>query len=94
MDRRRPPPSLPFLVSHQVQVAILELFCRCDCKLPNMFVGTLTRDSVLKAVAKGITSDEIITYLHSRAHPQASARAPEGTIVPEVGGSSVGQERQ
>lgn len=69
----------------QVQVAILELFCRCDCKLPNMFVGTLTRESVLKAVAKGISSEEIIAYLHSRAHPQAAARVPDATIVPEVG---------
>ena len=29
-----------------LQAAILRLFCRCECVLPNLFVGVLTRDSV------------------------------------------------
>ena len=49
-----------------------------------MFVGTLTRDSVLKAVSSGISSQEIIAYLQSRAHPQALARPPDASVVPEV----------
>ena len=49
-----------------------------------MFVGTLTRDSVLKAVSSGISSQEIIAYLQSRAHPQALARPPDAAVVPEV----------
>eukprot|EP00798_Chlamydomonas_sp_ICE-L_P016417 gene16417-22628_t len=64
-----------------VQVAILELFCRNDCVLPNLFVGTLTRESVFKALASGIDADEIVAYLRSHAHPQVAKRNP---VVPEV----------
>eukprot|EP00955_Chlamydomonas_euryale_P026377 278381-Chlamydomonas_euryale.AAC.19 len=53
--------------SSPVQVAILELFCRSDCVLPNLFVGTLTRESVLSAVGAGIAADEIVSYLQVRA---------------------------
>lgn len=84
------PPSLCEQVygfsTSQVQTAILQLFCRTDCLLPNAFVGTLTRESVLQAVVEsGISSDDIIEYLRSHAHPQAAARAPR-PVVPEVRG--------
>jgi transcription initiation factor TFIIH subunit 4 len=49
--------------------------------LPNLFVGTLTLESVLKAVNSGITADEIISYLETHAHPNISHRVP---TVPEV----------
>ena len=64
-----------------VQVAILELFCRNDCVLPNLFVGTLTRDSVTKALGSGITAEEIVAYLRAHAHPHVARRVP---TVPEV----------
>ncbi|GAX80863.1 hypothetical protein CEUSTIGMA_g8298.t1 [Chlamydomonas eustigma] len=67
-----------------VQVAILQLFCRTDCILPNAFVGTLTRESVLQAVDSGISADDVIDYLRSHAHPQAASRAPRYPVVPEV----------
>ncbi|KAG1673265.1 hypothetical protein FOA52_002545 [Chlamydomonas sp. UWO 241] len=67
--------------SSPVQVAILELFTRNDCVLPNLFVGTLTRDSVLRAVGSGISADEVVSYLQTHAHPHIAGRTP---VVPEV----------
>ena len=70
-----------------LQSALLRLFCRCECVLPNLFVGVLTRDSVTAALACGLTADHIVGYLREHAHPHVSARSP---IVPEVGFLSAG----
>ncbi|KAK9806388.1 hypothetical protein WJX72_012519 [[Myrmecia] bisecta] len=64
-----------------LQYAILRSFVRCECILPNLFVGTLTRESVTTALASGISADQIINYLRQHAHKHAAARVP---IVPEV----------
>jgi hypothetical protein len=64
-----------------LQTAILRLFSRCECILPNLFVGVLTRDSVTAALACGLSADHIVAYLRQRAHPTVAARSP---IVPEV----------
>lgn len=39
-------------------------------RLPNLVIGQLTRHSVKSALNKGITADQIITYLSHHAHPQ------------------------
>ncbi|KAI8463783.1 MAG: transcription factor Tfb2-domain-containing protein [Monoraphidium minutum] len=67
--------------SSRIQMRVLEEFCRLDCALPNLFVGTLTRDSVQRALGKGMTADDIIGFLQSHAHPQVAARMPS---VPET----------
>ena len=67
--------------SSRIQVRVLEEFCRLDCALPNLFVGTLTRDSVQRALAKGLSANDIIGFLQGHAHPQVAARVPS---VPEV----------
>lgn len=67
--------------SSRIQVRVLEEFCRLDCALPNMFVGTLTRDSVQRALGKGMTADSIVDFLQSHAHPQVASRIPS---VPET----------
>lgn len=64
-----------------VSIAVLELFCRRDALLPNLFVGSITRDSILSALAKGITADELVAYLQQRPHPNILVRSP---VVPEV----------
>ena len=79
-----PPPGAPQIyayTSSRIQMRVLEEFCRLDCALPNLFVGTLTRDSVQRALGKGMTADDIIGFLQSHAHPQVAARIPS---VPEV----------
>ena len=64
-----------------LQSAILRLFVRCEAILPNLFVGTVTRESVLGALKCGLSAEDIVGYLRSHAHPQVTARVP---VVPEV----------
>jgi Transcription factor Tfb2 (p52) C-terminal domain/Transcription factor Tfb2 len=64
-----------------LQIAILQLFARTDCLLPNMFVGTLTGKSVTEAVQRGITSEMIIRYLEERRHPRTAHRR---SAIPEA----------
>ncbi|PRW59756.1 general transcription factor IIH subunit 4 isoform B [Chlorella sorokiniana] len=64
-----------------VQAAILRVFVRCDALLPNLFVGTITRDSAVAALEAGITADQIVGFLRQHAHPRVAAKTP---IVPAV----------
>lgn len=67
-----------------LQIAVLALFTRFNTRYPNMVSGRITRASVYNAISHGITSDQIITYLTTHAHPQLikSATARGGPIVP------------
>ena len=67
--------------SSALQIAILQLFTRLQTRYPNMVSGKITRESIRRAVAMGITSDQIISYLTTHAHPQMQSRHG-GTIVP------------
>ncbi|KAI7840143.1 hypothetical protein COHA_005926 [Chlorella ohadii] len=64
-----------------VQAAILRVFVRCDALLPNLFVGTITRDSAVAALEAGITADQIVGFLRQHAHKRVAAKTP---IVPPV----------
>ena len=68
-----------------LQIAILRLFVRCECLLPNLFVGTVSRESVLSALKCGLAAEDIIGYLRTHAHPKLAARMP---VVPEARFSS------
>ena len=65
-----------------IQISTMLLFLQPFLKLPNMVVGVLTRESVREAVNKGISADQILTYLRANAHPQALKRVIDG--VPET----------
>lgn len=65
----------------QLQTAILRLFTRCECILPNLFVGILTRESVVGALASSLSADQIVGYLRQHAHSHVAGRSP---VVPEV----------
>ncbi|CAL8465169.1 g4704 [Coccomyxa elongata] len=67
--------------SSLLQTAILRLFTRCECVLPNLFVGVLTRESISGALACGLNADQIVLYLRQHAHPHVASRTP---VVPEV----------
>ncbi|CZR61200.1 related to transcription/repair factor TFIIH subunit [Phialocephala subalpina] len=56
--------------SSPLQIAVLALFTRLGTRYPNMVSGRITRDSVARAISHGITSDQIISYLGTHAHPQ------------------------
>ena len=80
------PPALPHrrlyaYTTSAVQAAILRVFVRCDALLPNLFVGTITRDSAVAALEAGITADQIVGFLRQHAHPRVAAKTP---IVPAV----------
>ncbi|KAF1932761.1 RNA polymerase II transcription factor B subunit 2 [Didymella exigua CBS 183.55] len=56
--------------SSLIQMAIISLFCKLQHRFPNLISGKLTKESVHRAVAQGITSAQIISYLTTHAHPQ------------------------
>ncbi|THH04433.1 hypothetical protein EW145_g5527 [Phellinidium pouzarii] len=58
-----------------LQTAILNLFVSFKCRFPNLVVGSVTRESVKKALSNGITADQIIKYLTTHAHPQMRKNA-------------------
>ncbi|EPQ53971.1 transcription factor Tfb2 [Gloeophyllum trabeum ATCC 11539] len=59
-----------------LQTAVLNLFVTLKYRFPNLVVGSITRDSVRKALANGITADQIISYLSTHAHPQMRKNKP------------------
>ncbi|TAQ90558.1 hypothetical protein B7494_g1135 [Chlorociboria aeruginascens] len=56
--------------SSPLQIAVLSLFTKLSTRYPNMVSGRITRDSIRQAISHGITSDQIISYLSTHAHPQ------------------------
>ncbi|KAG8530039.1 uncharacterized protein KY384_005521 [Bacidia gigantensis] len=66
--------------SSNLQIAILSLFSRLITRYPNMIAGKITRESVRNAIGMGITSDQIISYLTTHAHPQMLTKS--STILP------------
>lgn len=64
-----------------LQIAILQLFAKTDCLLPNVFVGTLTGKSVTEALNRKISSSMIIRYLEDHRHPKVAHRSP---VLPEA----------
>lgn len=56
--------------SSPLQIALLNLFINLRSRHPNMVTGKMTKMSVQRAIKLGITSQQIISYLTSHAHPQ------------------------
>jgi len=67
-----------------LQIAVLSLFTKLKTRYPNMVSGRVTRSSVANAISHGITSDQIITYLTTHAHPQLvkSSTVQGGPVLP------------
>ncbi|KAA1467163.1 transcription factor Tfb2 [Dentipellis sp. KUC8613] len=59
-----------------LQTAVLNLFVTMKSRFPNLVVGSITRESVRKALSNGITADQIISYLTTYAHPQMRKNKP------------------
>lgn len=55
--------------SSNLQTEILNLFTRLSTRYPNMVTGRLTKESIQRAIGLGITSQQIISYLTTHAHP-------------------------
>lgn len=59
---------------------ILRLFARVEYQLPNLIVGSITKENLYKAFSNGITADQIISFLQQNAHPRVAEKVPS---VPE-----------
>ncbi|KAG0320626.1 RNA polymerase II transcription factor B 52 kDa subunit [Dissophora globulifera] len=59
-----------------LQIAVLNLFVHLRDRFPNMVTGVITRDSIRRALSKGITAEQIITYLTAHAHAQMRKNSP------------------
>ena len=72
--------------SSALQISILQLFSNLKVRYPNMIAGKITRDSVRRAVAQGITADHIISFLDTHAHPQMRKTNPvlPPTVVDQI----------
>lgn len=64
-----------------VRQAILKLFIKCEVLLPNLFVGTITRDSIMAALEFGIGAEQILGFLYNHAHTRVAKNVP---VVPTV----------
>ena len=61
---------LTSILDNPLQTAVLNLFVSLKYRFPNLVVGSISRDSVKKALSNGISADQIISYLVTHAHPQ------------------------
>lgn len=59
-----------------LQTSVLDLFATLKYRFPNLVVGSITRESVRKALLNGITADQIINYLITHAHPNMRKNNP------------------
>ncbi|CAH2353826.1 general transcription and DNA repair factor IIH subunit Tfb2p [[Candida] railenensis] len=60
-----------------LEIAILNLFVQLKTRFANMVCGQVTRESIRKALYNGITSQQIIKFLETHAHPQLKILARE-----------------
>lgn len=72
--------------SSLVEMEILRLFTRADYRLPNLYVGMLTRESVQNALRAGVDAEQIVAYLRAHAHKQVRKKKPSvpGTVCDQI----------
>ena len=61
--------------SSALQIALLSLFVNLRSRHPNLVTGKMSKSSIQRAVQRGITAEQIISYLTSHAHPQMRRHA-------------------
>ncbi|KAM3596505.1 uncharacterized protein V6R79_015729 [Siganus canaliculatus] len=60
----------------ELQVALVALFSEMLYRFSNVVVAQVTRESVQQAIANGITAQQIIHFLRTRAHPIMLKQTP------------------
>lgn len=53
----------------ELQIALIALFSEMLYRFPNLVVAQVTRESVQQAIGNGITAEQIIHFLRTRANP-------------------------
>ena len=59
----------------KLQVGLLRLFVDIEYQLPNLIVGTISRDKVIGAVRNGISSEQVLKFLHANAHRETLSKS-------------------
>lgn len=67
--------------SSPLQISLISLFTNLKYRFPNLVTGKITRMSVRRAIDKGITADQIISYLLTHAHPQLRKHNPGQSTI-------------
>jgi hypothetical protein len=70
-------------VHNDLHFAMLSLFVEVFLRTPNMVMGRITRDKAKAAYKIGLTSQQIIDFLCSHAHPVVIGNIATESIVPE-----------
>lgn len=67
-------------------ISILSLFCQLYTRYPNLITAKITKASIQNAITRGITADQIITYLTTHAHPILRKQQPilPPTVVDQI----------
>ena len=60
----------------EVQLAILDKFVNMSYRLPGLMCGDVDRDSVGRAFKKGITAEQLLTFLKTNSHPEMKMTFP------------------
>ncbi|EPQ18174.1 General transcription factor IIH subunit 4 [Myotis brandtii] len=60
----------------ELQIALIALFSEMLYRFPSMVVAQVTRESVQQAITSGITPQQIIHFLRTRAHPVMLKQTP------------------
>uniref|UniRef100_A0A3B3Z818 General transcription factor IIH subunit 4 n=1 Tax=Periophthalmus magnuspinnatus TaxID=409849 RepID=A0A3B3Z818_9GOBI len=60
----------------ELQIALVALFSEMLYRFSNLVVAQVTRESVQQAIANGITAQQIIHFLKTRAHPVMLKQTP------------------
>lgn len=67
--------------SSPLQIALLSIFITLRSRHPNMVTGKLTKRSVQRAVQRGITAEQLCSYLTAHAHPVMRRTAVADWVV-------------
>jgi transcription initiation factor TFIIH subunit 4 len=72
--------------SSPLLISILSLFSNLHTRYPNLITAKLTKSSIQSAIAAGITSNQIISYLTTHAHPVLRRQNPilPPTVVDQI----------
>ena len=69
-----------------LHIALLSIFTEIKARFPSFAVAVLSRESVQQALACGISAEQIIDFLKTRAHSQMIATTPviASTITDQI----------
>ncbi|XP_041931971.1 general transcription factor IIH subunit 4 [Alosa sapidissima] len=70
----------------ELQIALVALFSEMLYRFPDVVVAQVTRESVQQAIANGITAQQIIHFMRTRAHPVMVKQTPvlPSTITDQI----------